>query len=162
LRPEHSPTPKPDGLEHLRRFSYWLDEGIRIPGTRFRIGLDPILGLIPGVGDAAGAILAGAIVVEALRRGITRFTIIRIAGNIALDAILGSVPLLGDLFDAGWKANLRNLALLERHIALPSEARQADRAFVLLLGGLLLLLCAALVIGGALLTALLLKTLLGT
>ncbi len=147
-------------LEHLRRYSSWLDEGIRLPGTRLRIGLDPILGLVPGVGDAAGAILAAAILLEAVRRGVTRFTFVRMAANIALDALLGSVPLIGDVFDAAWKANLRNLALLERHIALPSAATRADRLFVFVLGGGLLVLCLSLVVGGALLTVWLLGYLL--
>lgn len=115
---------------------------------------------MPGVGDAAGAILAAATLVEAVRRGITRFTLVRMAANIALDAVLGSIPLIGDLFDAAWKANLRNLALLERHIAVPSEAKRADRLFVIVLCAGLLVLCGALVIGGALLTVWVLKSLL--
>lgn len=139
-------------IDHLRRFAYWLDEGIRVPGTRIRIGLDPILGLVPGVGDAAGAILAAAILVEAVRRKVTRFTFLRMAANIALDAVIGAVPVLGDIFDAAWKANLRNLSLLERSRAAPSEAARADRFLVLAVGGMLLLLSTALVVGGTLLT----------
>lgn len=136
-----------------------MDEGIRLPGTQFRIGLDPIIGLVPGIGDAAGAILAAAILIEAIRRGIPRFTLVRMAANIALDTVLGSVPLLGDLFDAAWKANLRNLALLERHLAEPSLAKRADRLVVIGLGGALLVLCVGLLVGGALLTAAVLKSL---
>ena len=127
--------------ERLRRFAYWLDEGIRIPGTRIRIGLDPILGLIPGAGDAAGAILSGAIVVEALRQRVSRYAILRMAANIAIDTLVGAVPIIGDLFDAGWKGNQKNLAILERHLAEPSGSKQADRTFVLLVGGGLLVLC---------------------
>jgi hypothetical protein len=146
------PPAVPDQLDRLRRFAYWMDEGIRLPGTRVRIGLDPILGLVPGFGDAAGAILATAILMEAVRRRVPRFTFLRMAANIALDAVIGAVPVLGDIFDAGWKANLRNLALLERHKALPSEAAKADRLVVLAVGGSLLILSAALVVGGVLLT----------
>lgn len=139
-------------LDHLRRIAFWLDEGFRVPGTRVRIGVDPILGLIPGVGDAAGAVLSAVILIEASRCGVSRFTLVRMAGNIALDTGLGVVPLLGDLFDAGWKANTRNLALLERHLATPAKARGADRLTILLLGGLLALLSVALAVGGAFLT----------
>jgi hypothetical protein len=116
----------------VAKFAYWLDAGIRVPGTNLRFGLDPILGLIPGAGDAAGAVLAGWILVEAIRLGASRATVIRIAGNVALDAVVGAIPILGDIFDFAWKANLRNVALLERHIAAPERAERADRSFVLL------------------------------
>ena len=109
-----------------------MDAGIRIPGTNLRFGLDPILGLIPGFGDAAGAVLAGWILVEAIRLGASRATLVRIAGNVALDAGLGAVPIVGDIFDFAWKANLRNVGLLERHLAAPDRAGRADRSFVVL------------------------------
>jgi len=125
-----------------------LDAGIRVPGTNLRFGLDPILGLIPGAGDAAGAVLAGWILVEAIRLGASRATVIRIAGNVALDALLGAVPLIGDIFDFAWKANLRNVALLERHLATPRQAERADRSFVLLvLCGVLAMALGLLVLG---------------
>src|SRR5262249_2972343 len=85
-------------FDAARKLAYWLDAGIRIPGTNLRVGVDPILGLIPGVGDAAGAVLAGWILVEAYRLGASRATLVRIAGNVALDAGLGAIPLLGDIF----------------------------------------------------------------
>lgn len=130
------------------KFAYWLDAGIRVPGTNLRFGLDPILGLIPGAGDAAGAVLAGWILVEAFRLGASRATVIRIAGNVALDAAVGAVPLIGDIFDFAWKANLRNVALLERHLAAPDRAQHADRSFVLLvLFGVLAMALGLLVLG---------------
>jgi len=107
---------------------------------------------VPGLGDAAGAVLAAAILVEAIRSRIGRATLARMAFNIALDAAVGSVPLVGDIFDAAWKANLKNMALLDRHLAAPSEARRTDRLFVVVLFGSLLALSLALVVGGALLT----------
>jgi len=106
-----------------------MDAGIRVPGTNLRFGLDPLLGLIPGGGDAAGAVLAGWIVVEAIRLGASRATLLRIVGNVALDAAVGAVPVIGDIFDFAWKANLRNVALLERHLAVPDRAQRADRSF---------------------------------
>jgi hypothetical protein len=134
-----------------------MDDGIPIPGTGLRIGLDPILGLLPGIGDAAGAIVSGAIVLEAMRQRISPWALLRMLGNIALDALVGAVPLLGDLFDAGFKANARNLALLERHLAAPAAARRGDRALVLAIGGVALALVAGVVAGGVYLGALLLR-----
>jgi len=122
-----------------------LDAGIRVPGTGLRFGLDPILGLIPGGGDAAGAVLAGWIFVEAVRLGVSRATLTRIAANIAIDAFIGAIPVLGDIFDFAWKANLRNVALLERHLTAPVRADRADRTFVVALA------CGALVVVGGLL-----------
>ena len=139
----------PERLDRLRRYAGWLDGGFRVPGTRFRIGLDPILGLVPGLGDAAGALLATGLFAEGIRRGVPRATLVRIASNIALDFLIGAVPLLGDLFDFGWKANLRNVALLERHAVNPAGARRGDRLFVVLLGGSLLLVLALLILGSA-------------
>ena len=109
-----------------------MDAGFRIPGTNLRFGLDPIIGLIPGGGDAAGAVLAAWIVIEAVRLGASRATLLRIAGNVALDAAVGAVPFIGDIFDFAWKANLRNVALLERHLAAPGLAKSADRSFIVL------------------------------
>ena len=124
-------------LAALARFAELLDSGIRIPRTQLRFGLDPLIGLIPGVGDAAGAVLAGWILVEAIRLGASRATLVRIAGNIALDAGIGAVPLIGDIFDFAWKANVRNVTLLERHLRDPARAMRADRSFVaFVIGGI--------------------------
>ena len=136
-----------------------MDAGIRVPGTSLRFGLDPILGLIPGAGDAAGAVLAGWILVEAIRLGASRATVIRIAGNVALDAVVGAVPVLGDIFDFAWKANLRNVALLERHLAAPERAERADRSFVLLVVFGVLAMAVGLLALGILLTRWVLRAL---
>jgi hypothetical protein len=136
-----------------------LDAGIRIPGFTVRFGLDPILGLIPGAGDAAGAVLAGWILVEAVRMGASRATLLRIAGNVALDAGLGAVPVIGDIFDFAWKANLRNVALLERHLAMPLAAERADRSFVALVIFGVCALTVALLAAGTMLTVWVLRTL---
>ena len=148
-------------LAHLRRATTLLDDGIRLPGTSFRFGLDPLLGLVPGVGDVAGATLSAAIITAAVRHGVSRFTLVRMAGNVALDATLGIVPLLGDLFDAAWKANRRNLILLERHLSESPTAARADRHFVLAITTALVALCIALLILGAVLSVAMLRWLLG-
>lgn len=143
MDPDRSPS-----FAAVSKFAHWLDDGIRIPGTNLRFGLDPILGLIPGAGDAVGAVLAGWILVEAVRLGASRATLLRIAGNVAVDAAVGAVPVLGDIFDFAWKANLRSVALLERHLAAPARAERADRSFVVLvIGGVLVVVVGLLVLG---------------
>lgn len=136
----------------LKRFAEVLDSGIRVPRTSWRFGLDPILGLIPGFGDVAGAVLAGWVFVEAVRLGASRATLLRIAGNVALDATAGALPVVGDVFDFAWKANLRNVALLERHLAAPAGARRADRTFIVLLAAGTLAVGAGLLALGSLFT----------
>jgi Domain of unknown function (DUF4112) len=143
-----APRTSPPSFAAARTLAHWLDAGIRIPGTILRFGLDPLIGLIPGVGDAAGAVLAGWILVEAMRLGASRATVLRIAGNIALDAGVGAIPVLGDIFDFAWKANLRNVALLERHLGAPVQAARADRFVVwLVLCGVLVMVLALLALG---------------
>jgi hypothetical protein len=135
-------------LAALGKFAEWLDSGFRIPGTNIRFGIDPLLGLLPGAGDAAGAVLAGWIFVEAVRLGASRATLVRIAGNVALDAILGAVPIIGDLFDFAWKANLRNVSLLQRHLLEPARSHRADRFFIAcVIGGVIVLIVGALTLG---------------
>ena len=144
-------VPAPSGrIQYLRRITWLMDQGIRVPGTNFRFGLDPILGLVPGLGDAAGAIISGVMLMEAVRNRAATFTLIRMSGNIALDALIGAVPVVGDLFDFGWKANTRNLELLERHLESPVEAHGSDRRHVLVVGALIALV-TGLVIGGGIL-----------
>ena len=146
-------------LAALARFAELLDSGIRIPGTQLRFGLDPLIGLIPGAGDAAGAVLAGWILVEAIRLGASRATLVRIAGNIALDAGVGAVPLIGDIFDFAWKANVRNVTLLERHLRDPARAMRADRSFVAFVIGGIMVVTLGLFALAAILTIRLLRVL---
>ncbi|HKP31046.1 MAG TPA: DUF4112 domain-containing protein [Gemmatimonadales bacterium] len=145
----------PGRIEYLRRITWWMDQGLRVPGTNFRFGLDPIIGLIPGFGDAAGALIGTAIILEALRSRVAHYTLLRMTGNVAFDAMIGAVPLLGDLVDFGWKANTRNLQLLERHLASPVEAHGSDRRYMILLGTLLGLVAVGVIAGGIFLARLL-------
>ena len=121
-------------LERARTFTRLMESVIRIPGTGITIGLDPLLGLVPGFGDAAGAALAGYLVVLAARVGAPGAVVLRMLGNVALDTAAGSLPVLGDLFDFAWKSNSRNLALLERYLEQPE--RTARSSTMLLAGAL--------------------------
>jgi hypothetical protein len=117
----------------LARLAWLLDNAIEIPGTRFRIGLDAIVGLIPGLGDLLGVLASSYIVREAARLGAPPSVLVRMAFNVAVEGIVGLIPFFGDVFDAVWKANQRNYALLEEHIDHPRRAARSSRVFVALL-----------------------------
>ena len=125
--------------------SHLLDNAIPIPGVGTRIGLDPILGLLPGGGDVVTGLLSVYIVFEAAKMGLPAQTLGRMGFNILLDVLSGTVPIIGDLFDVTWKANSQNVALLEKHIASPAPSKAADKVFAI--GVIVLLL--ALVLGMA-------------
>ena len=108
-----------------------LDELVRIPGTNIRLGLDSIIGLIPGVGDLAGAAMSGYLILAAGRLGAPKAVLLRMLGNVAFDSMIGVVPLLGDLFDVAFKANTRNLKLLERYTEQPERVKATSRWFVI-------------------------------
>ncbi len=106
---------------NLDLLSHLLDDFLRIPGTKIRFGFDGVIGLIPGVGDVLGAMASWIIILAAWLRGVPRVTLTRMLANVAIETIVGTVPVLGDAFDIAWKANRKNFALLERSIgAIPS------------------------------------------
>jgi hypothetical protein len=107
-----------------------LDNAIPIPGTSWRIGLDPIVGLIPGIGDLISAVLSGYIILEAARADIPTLTLAKMLGNVGIDTLIGAVPALGDVFDAAWKANMKNAALLERHLEVAVTPASEKRSVV--------------------------------
>ena len=108
-------------IDHLQRIANVMDSAVRIPGTRLRIGLDSIVGLIPAIGDTAAMLPAAYIIGSAWRMGLPRRDLARMVGNSAIDTLIGSVPLLGDIFDVGFKANLKNMAILQDHLATPPK-----------------------------------------
>jgi hypothetical protein len=120
-------------LQRLRKFSRLLDNAIGIPGTSFRVGLDPILGLLPGAGDFVGTALSAYIVIEAARLGVARGTLGRMVFNILVESVVGALPVVGDLFDFAWKANTKNIELLEAHLNVAHENEKASRWFIFLL-----------------------------
>ncbi len=105
-------------LSRLRKLAWLVDGAFRLPGTKFRFGLNSLIGLTPAAGDAVLAMVSLYIVYEAHRLGVPREKLARMIGNVGIEAAAGAVPVLGDLFDMGFKANLRNLAIIEEHIGL--------------------------------------------
>jgi hypothetical protein len=104
-----------------------LDDRFQIPGTNIRFGVDAVIGLIPGVGDAISATLSSYLIWRAHQLGASKFTLLRMAGNMAVDTVVGSVPLLGDILDVKFRANRRNLELLRRQKL--KELPRQPRAF---------------------------------
>lgn len=105
--------------EKLQALAWWLDASIRLPGG-FRIGVDAILGLVPLLGDILGLLISGYIVVQAARLRVPHSVLLRMLLNVGVEGLVGQAPLLGDVFDATWKANLRNVRLLEEHLDQPT------------------------------------------
>ena len=115
-------------VRRARALARVLDTAIGIPGTPLRIGVDAILGVIPGAGDVLGAALSGYIVLTAAKRGVSPAVLWRMVANVAIDTAIGTIPVLGDLFDVAWKSNTKNVELLERYVASPEKATTRSRA----------------------------------
>ena len=124
------------GLEGL------LDEAFRIPGTSIRFGLDGIIGLVPGIGDVLAGLLSLIIPLAAWIRGVPYVTLVRMAANLGIGVVVGSIPIFGDIFDIFWKANRRNYLLLCRHLEQPRRHTARDWGFLLLLAVALALVFA--------------------
>jgi hypothetical protein len=118
-------------IQRVRQLARLLDEAILIPGINKRIGLDPIIGLIPGGGDTITMLISGYIVVEAALLGLPKATLLQMVGNIVIDAVAGTVPVVGDLFDVVSKANTRNIKLLDVHLAEPNFRAKSDKLLVI-------------------------------
>ena len=152
-----SPAPPPGALadspeaRRLRRISRLMDSAITLPGG-YRIGWDGIIGLIPGIGDMVGLGVSAWIVFGAARLGAPKPILARMAGNVALESLIGAVPLLGDLFDFVFKANERNMRLLERHVSEPARVARRSRAW--LIGAAALAVALVLLLGWAVVTLL--------
>ncbi len=156
MRDPHPPK-RPDSELHaaarrrVARLAWWLDNAIAIPGTRFRLGLDSVLGLIPGVGDVAGILLGGTILTEAYRAGVPNRLLVRMSANLAIDGVLGSVPLLGDLFDVAFRSHSRNAGLLLAHLdqerGLTPASRRGSVGLIVMVLTLLLVLSGLTIVG---------------
>jgi hypothetical protein len=142
-----SPTTNREIRERLNRLAWLLDSSIPIPGTRLSIGLDALIGLVPFIGDLVGVLASSYILGEAARLGVSKSILARMALNIAVEGVVGLVPLAGDVFDAAWKANQRNVRLLNDWLDRPAAAQRSSRALVL---GIAAALLALVVVAGVL------------
>src|SRR5688572_21245158 len=141
-------------LDRLTTLARVMDDAVRVPGTNVRVGLDALIGLVPGVGDLAGGLTTAYTIVAGERMGAPRSVLVRMVFNVLVDTVVGSIPLLGDLFDIGYKANRRNVQLLEAFAAAPQKTQRASRAFV----AFLLVLVAMIVISGLAFTFLIVRS----
>jgi hypothetical protein len=113
-------------LQRLENLSRLLDIAYRVPGTNIRFGVDALLGLLPGVGDVASGALSSYLIYEAYRLGAPKRALALMIGNVAFDTVVGSVPLVGDVFDVFWRANIRNMQILRSHLASPGKRHQSE------------------------------------
>lgn len=120
--------------DKLSRLAWLMDSSFRIPGTQIRFGLDGLIGLIPGIGDALGAIISSHILTQAAHLGVPKPILLKMAFNIGFDAVLGIIPVLGDVSDFVWKANQRNVKLLNDYLEQPERTVTHSRFFVGILG----------------------------
>jgi len=118
-------------LDRLRRLVGFLETAVRIPGTGIRFGADAVIGLVPGLGDVVGGLLSTLVITEAIRANVPGPVVQRMFWNVAVDLLVGAVPVAGDVFDLFWKAGVRNLALLERYHAEPARVTAATRRTML-------------------------------
>lgn len=143
-------TDKLQKLKQLKSLGKLLDSAIPIPGTKYKIGLDPIIGLFPAVGDYLTLIVSGYIVFEASKLGAKQDTLTKMAMNIFIDSLVGSVPIAGDLFDVAWKANQMNLDLLEKELPAPDVLESSLvpektdwKPIILIFGGVILVIAVS-------------------
>jgi hypothetical protein len=127
--PADYPRDAPERLQRLRGLAWLLDNALPLPGG-FRVGIDPLIGLIPGLGDALGALFSAYVINEARYLGAPRRLLARMMINVLIETVVGAIPFAGDIFDAAFKANARNVALLERHHLEPTRRGGGDGLFV--------------------------------
>lgn len=133
--------------QSLDQLSRWMDGLFRIPGTGWRFGLDAIVGLIPGVGDTVSTLTGFYILAAGVRYRVSKVTLLRMGLNIGVDYIFGAIPVIGDLFDAAWKSNTRNVELLRRRATVSAQDAHSGRTSDWLFVGLLMLALLAVLAG---------------
>jgi hypothetical protein len=147
VQPSHDPNweRREAVREHVRRLAWLLDSAFVIPGTKVRVGIDPLLGLIPVLGDIIGLIAGSYIILLAASLGVPRVVLARMWLNVAIDTVVGSIPLVGDVLDAAWKANQMNADLLDRALDDPKGTARRSAWYLAGLTVLLIGLSAAVV-----------------
>ncbi|MDQ2920657.1 MAG: DUF4112 domain-containing protein [Acidobacteriota bacterium] len=148
-RPPQDPGRPVQIDDSLLRLSWLMDDLIRVPGIGWRFGLDAIVGLIPGLGDTATSLVSFYVLASAVRYGVPKVTLLRMGLNIGIDYVVGSFPLVGDLFDAWWKSNQRNVALLSKRATVSATEARKGKLSDWLFVGLIILLLAGLAVGAA-------------
>ena len=135
--------------DSLERLAWLMDDLIRIPGLNWRFGLDALVGLIPGFGDTATSLASFYILASAVRYRVPKITMLRMGLNIGIDYVVGSLPLVGDLFDAWWKSNQKNIALLQKRATVSAEEARSGKLSDWLFVGVIILLLAGLALAAA-------------
>jgi hypothetical protein len=120
-----------------------MDDFLRVPGTNFRVGIDPIIGLLPGLGDTASAIVSALALIYAARSGLPKVLLARMAANVLINELIGIIPGIGDAFSFWFKSNKRNYELLQRYRRAPSRPRRGDWIFLIILLALIFFVVAA-------------------
>jgi nitrate reductase NapE component len=154
IRTSAEPTPitthhhtKVEVERSLDQLSHLMDGLFRIPGTGWRFGLDAVVGLIPGLGDLATTATSFYVLASGVRYRVPKITLMRMGVNIAVDYIFGSIPIVGDLFDAAWKSNQKNVQLIRERAAVSAEEARKGRLSDWLVVGLIMLLLLVLLVG---------------
>jgi hypothetical protein len=158
------PADQTDGHDFARLLAWILNDLIPIPGTKFRVGLDPLIGLIPGIGDTSSTAFASLIIIRAMKAGVPRVVLARMAANLLINALVGAIPGIGDVFSAWFKSNRLNYQLLQKHSqpGFKQVSTAADWTFLIVLLGVVLILTIALALATAWLAWNMLRLLFGT
>jgi Domain of unknown function (DUF4112) len=128
--PPENDRPRSELESIFRWLALIMDNLLRFPGTQFRFGLDPLIGLLPGIGDTSSAIISGLALIAAARRGVPKILLARMSLNILINEVVGIIPVIGDAFSFWFKSNARNYELLRRHHASPRRSTRGDWFFV--------------------------------
>lgn len=147
--PAHAPSQSVEVEQSLERLGWLMDDLIRVPVLGWRFGLDALVGLIPGVGDTATSLVSFYILASAVRYRVPKITMLRMGLNIGIDYVLGSLPVVGDLFDAWWKSNQMNVALLRKRATVSASEARKGRASDWLFVGVIIVLLAGLAAAAA-------------